>query len=84
VETTVAGSPVVLAANPPAKKTDKETTIVKTVAKGDTLSQMAQGVYGTSTGELLKRVKQYNAHIKDIDRIVVGNEIVFPPPQTKP
>lgn len=84
VETTGAHSPVVLAAGPSAQKTDKETKTVKTVAKGDTLSQMAQGVYGASTDELLKIVKRHNPRIKNIDRIGVGDEIVFPPPLTKP
>jgi general secretion pathway protein A len=83
-ETTVAGPSVAPPTGSSEKKTDKERKTVKTVAKGDTLSRMAQNVYGTSTGELLKIVKRYNPRIKDIDRIEVGDEIVFPPPPTKP
>jgi len=59
--------------------------VTKTVARGDTLSQLVTDVYGfaQSTLELrmrLEMVKQNNPQIKDIDRIVPGEKISFPEP----
>lgn len=52
--------------------------VLKTVRKGDTLSKLAYDVYGFSSRELLQQVKDNNSIIYDINRIQVGDRILFP------
>lgn len=52
--------------------------VVKTVRKGDTLSKLVYDVYGFSSRELLQQVKDSNDVIYDINRIQIGDRILFP------
>jgi general secretion pathway protein A len=65
-----------VAETPPPK--DKETVIVTRVVKrGDTLYSLVKDVYGVKDQKLIDMVKEQNG-IKSIDRILVGDTIVFP------
>jgi general secretion pathway protein A len=52
--------------------------VVRIVKSGDTLSRMAEEVYGFSNRDLLNLVKEHNSGINNVNRIVVGNQILFP------
>ncbi len=68
-----------LVAEPIQSTTDSGTKSVrKTVKKGDTLSELATEVYGYSGSEIITILQDHNPHIKDPDRIMVGDEILFP------
>jgi general secretion pathway protein A len=65
-----------VAETPPQQ--DKETVIVTRVVKrGDTLYSLAMDVYGAKDQKLIDMVKEQNG-IESIDRILVGDTIVFP------
>lgn len=49
------------------------------VKEGDTLTELAAMVYGRVDEAILSAVKGGNPHIRDINRIDVGQEILFPP-----
>jgi len=53
-------------------------TVIRVVKAGDTLSRLVADVYGYSNKELLSFVTESNAGIYDADRIVVGDQILFP------
>jgi hypothetical protein len=53
-------------------------SVRKTVKKGETLSELAKEVYGYSGRQIIAILKQHNPHIKDPDRIMVGDEVLFP------
>ena len=53
------------------------------VTKGDTFSELATTVYGQAEGNILELVWKSNPHIKDMDYIAVGQEILFPPLASK-
>ncbi|MDY6989607.1 MAG: AAA family ATPase [Thermodesulfobacteriota bacterium] len=57
-------------------KAPKTTLVVK---RGDTFSKLATAVYGRAEEDILELVHTHNAHIKDMNYIEVGQEIVFPP-----
>jgi len=46
--------------------------------EGDTLSRLAERVYGTSGEEEFALLKKYNPDIQDVDQINVGQRISFP------
>lgn len=46
---------------------------------GDTVIQLAARVYSRTDEEVLDLIQRYNPEIKDINRIDVGQEIIFPP-----
>ena len=48
------------------------------VERGDTLSRLIVGKYGSFNKDLLQQVKRWNPTIKDVNKIYVGNTIVFP------
>ena len=48
------------------------------VKEGDNLQRLTQDVYGFTNGKLREWVKQHNPRIKDVNKILVGDEIVFP------
>ncbi len=48
------------------------------VAKGDTVSKLAARKYGFVDNELLRKVKKENPSLKDMNKIYVGDTIVFP------
>jgi general secretion pathway protein A len=58
----------------------------KTVAPGDTLSKLAQKVYGNADTKVMKTIQQNNPQIADPNLIHAGSTIVFPdsPKQEKP
>ena len=63
--------------------------VTKTVAPGDTLSQLVTEVYGFAGSALqlqirLEKVRENNPQIKDIDRILPGEKICFPSPVKEP
>jgi general secretion pathway protein A len=52
--------------------------VIKVVKAGDTLSKLAADVYGSSNKGLLDFIKENNAGIYDADKILVGEQILFP------
>lgn len=52
--------------------------VERVVKKGDTLSRLVEEVYGFSNRKLLYFVRENNAGINDINRIMVGERILFP------
>ena len=61
----------------PPKK-DETQALKKTVARGDTLTKLAQEVYGSSDASVIKLIQEGNPHITDPNVIPVGSTIVFP------
>jgi nucleoid-associated protein YgaU len=49
-----------------------------TVKKGDSIFKMALEIYGTSNETILELIKKHNPQVKDLNRISVGEQIVFP------
>ena len=58
---------------------DKETWKTVIVEQDDSLSKLVASVYGRVDANNLKLVRKYNPQIEDIDRIAVGQKIIFPP-----
>lgn len=56
-------------------KPDKITRLVK---KGDTLAKLIVDTYGYANEKVFEQVKKHNPGIKNADRIVVGERIIFP------
>ncbi|MHC1696749.1 MAG: AAA family ATPase [Geobacteraceae bacterium] len=52
--------------------------VIRVVKAGDTLAQLAADVYGFSNKELLTFIKENNSGIYDADRILIGEQILFP------
>ncbi len=52
--------------------------VIRVVKAGDTLSQLVAEVYGVSNKKLLTLVKESNSSINDANRIMVGDQILFP------
>jgi general secretion pathway protein A len=46
--------------------------------KGDSISKMALEMYGFINPALMERIRHHNPHIENIDRVAVGEEILFP------
>lgn len=61
----------------PAEKMPPGKTVV--VKEGDTVTGLATGIYGFVNDALIERIKRSNPDIKDINRISVGQKIIFPP-----
>ncbi|MBW1797524.1 MAG: SPOR domain-containing protein, partial [Deltaproteobacteria bacterium] len=59
-------------------ETDKAIITHIIVKEGDTLAQLSAHIYGRVNDRILRLVKEHNPDIKNIDRIDVGQEIVFP------
>ena len=59
---------------------------MKTVAPGDTLSKLAQKVYGNADTKVMQTIQQNNPQIADPNLIHAGSTIIFPdsPKQEKP
>ena len=49
-----------------------------TVAPGDTISRIAIQMYGGNNLLAFDLIKELNSHIEDLDRITVGEKILFP------
>jgi len=54
------------------------TQTIRIVKKGDNLLRLTKKVYGYADDKLVEGVKQINPRIKDINKILIGEEIVFP------
>jgi general secretion pathway protein A len=52
--------------------------VIRVVKAGDTLAQLAADVYGSSNKELLDFIKENNSGIYDADKILIGEQILFP------
>jgi general secretion pathway protein A len=50
------------------------------VRKGDTLGQLVRQVYGKATPDLVKRVLEFNPHVRDADSIYSGDTLMMPKP----
>jgi type II secretory pathway predicted ATPase ExeA/LysM repeat protein len=62
---------------PKEELTEPQKTIV--VQSGDTLSQLAIGVYGRDDEAVLRHLQRHNPNLSDINMINVGQELRFPP-----
>jgi len=68
----------------PAKiKIEQPISVVKTIGKGDNLTQLIEDAYSIKDRKLIDNkliglIKNSNPHIKDINRIPIGTKIVFP------
>jgi phage tail protein X len=63
----------------PVNEKDKEPWKIANARNGDTLEVMAINVYGRANENIYKLIQEHNPEIKDINRIGVGQKIVFPP-----
>jgi type II secretory pathway predicted ATPase ExeA len=61
------------------KADGKETWKTVIVKRGDSFSKLVAGVYGRANENNLKLVQKYNPQIHDINRLMVGQKIIFPP-----
>jgi hypothetical protein len=63
-----------------AEKIPEKTSsaIIRIVKKGDNLFRLTKKVYGYADDKLVEGVKQNNPRIKDVNKILIGEEIVFP------
>ncbi len=59
---------------------DKDTWKTVIVKQGDSLSKLVAAVYGRVNENNLKLVREHNPVIEDINRIELGQKIIFPPP----
>jgi general secretion pathway protein A len=57
---------------------------IRTVRRGDTLTGLIESVYGQSDRKLIESIQKSNPGIKDINQILVGQEITFPEPKEVP
>jgi hypothetical protein len=48
------------------------------VKYGDNLFRLSEKIYGYADNKLLERVKQKNPRIKDVNKILAGQKIIFP------
>jgi general secretion pathway protein A len=59
-----------------------EAPLVRVLHKGDYISRIALEVYGSASEEILALIKKHNPQIKDINRVEVGEKVLFPALQT--
>lgn len=62
----------------PSRAETKNSSVVRVVKRGDNLSNLASTVYGFCDQKTLDQIKSYNPVIKNIHRIMIGDEILFP------
>jgi len=55
-----------------------EDPFLVTVKKGDSISKIALELYGTSNETIFELIKKHNPHVKDLNRIAVGEQLLFP------
>jgi general secretion pathway protein A len=67
-----------LAESPPAPQ-EQQFSKVLLVKPGDTLLELAIQVYGKANEKIIAFIQQSNPGINNVDRIEVGQEILFPP-----
>jgi type II secretory pathway predicted ATPase ExeA len=58
--------------------TDKPLFTHIIVKEGDTLAQLSADIYGRVDDRILSLLKEHNPDIKDVDRIDIGQKLVFP------
>ncbi|HVN95521.1 MAG TPA: AAA family ATPase [Syntrophorhabdaceae bacterium] len=63
---------------PPPAVNDDHKAVTKTVVRGDTLSKLAQEVYGNSDTKVLQFIRKSNPQIADPNLILRGSTITFP------
>jgi hypothetical protein len=51
---------------------------VVSLQQGDSISKMALEMYGFINPALMERIRHHNPHIKNIDRVAVGAEVLLP------
>ncbi len=56
----------------------KSFPLTQVVEYGDSLFGLSKKIYGYTDDKLLARVKQKNPRIKDVNKILAGQEIIFP------
>jgi len=61
----------------PAEMEEKPSTLVR-VKEGDTLTKLSIEIYGRNDSTILDMISRHNPDLKDINRISVGQEILFP------
>jgi hypothetical protein len=59
-----------------------ELPLVRVLNKGDYISRIALEVYGSASEEILALIKKHNPQLKDINRVEVGEKVLFPAIQT--
>ena len=52
--------------------------LTRVVKKGDSLLRLTKNIYNSTDSKVIERVKQKNPRIKDVNKILIGDEIVFP------
>jgi type II secretory pathway predicted ATPase ExeA len=62
----------------PEKQYEEPYEVTRIVKEGDTLSSMAMTVYGRVDDNILNLVHRHNPHIKNMNWIDIGQEILFP------
>jgi len=60
------------------KPSKTSSPVIRTVKKGDSLFGLTKKIYGYTDAKLVEGVKQNNPRIKDINKILIGEEIIFP------
>jgi len=63
---------------PVEEKIEQSFPSTEVVKKGDNLFRLTKKVYGYADHNLIERVRQNNPRIKDINKILIGDEIIFP------
>ncbi len=81
--------PVSAQENPPQERSENAKVIAqtqapalsvtRTVREGDYLSTLASQEYGFVNKMVLEWIQKHNPHIQDVNRITVGERILFPP-----
>ena len=79
--------PAVQQETPPQKQTtglENGESLKRIIQKGDNITRLVKEVYGLTDGQVreggwMEAIKRGNPTIKDLNRIPVGTEIVFPP-----
>jgi general secretion pathway protein A len=52
--------------------------ITQIIRKGDYVSKLAEKVYGFTNGDVIKILKEHNPQIEDMNKVKVGDSILFP------
>jgi general secretion pathway protein A len=63
---------------PVEEKIEQSFSSTEVVKKGDNLFRLTKKAYGYADHKLIERVRQNNPRIKDVNKILIGDEIVFP------
>jgi general secretion pathway protein A len=62
----------------PARAENPNKDITRTVGQGDTLSKLAQEIYGAADSEVISAIREHNPQIVDPNVIHPGSVVVFP------